>query len=65
MKQKWGLFFEVMLAVMRVVGLCVGVLENNFLLAVICYSLFTALALVVQIAWMLLQVRRYDRSLHP
>jgi O-antigen/teichoic acid export membrane protein len=65
MKQKWGLFFEVMLAVMRVVGLCVGVLENNFLLAVICYSLFTALALVVQIVWMLLQVRRYDRSLHP
>ena len=63
MKQKWGLFFEVMLAVMRVAGLCIGVWAGNFMLAIICYSLFTALALVVQIVWMLLQVRRYDRSL--
>ncbi len=63
MKQKWGLFFEVMLALMRVAGLCIGVWAGNFMLAIICYSLFTALALVVQIVWMLLQVRRYDRSL--
>lgn len=63
MKQKWGLFFEVMLAVMRVSGLCIGVSANDFMLAIICYSLFTALALVVQIVWMLWQVCRYDRSL--
>ena len=63
MKQKWGLFFEVILAVMRVAGLCIGVWASNFMLAIICYSLFTALALVVQIVWMLLQVRRYDHSL--
>jgi O-antigen/teichoic acid export membrane protein len=63
MKQKWGLFFEVMLAVMRVAGLCIGVWASNFMLAIMCYSFFTALALVAQIIWMLLQVRRYDRSL--
>ena len=63
MKQKWGLFFEVILAVMRVAGLCIGVWAGNFMLAIICYSLLTALALVVQIVWMLLQVRRYDHSL--
>ena len=63
MKQKWGLFFEVMLAVMRVAGLCTGVWAGNFMLAIVCYSLFTALALVAQIIWMLLQVRLYDRSL--
>jgi O-antigen/teichoic acid export membrane protein len=63
MKQKWGLFFEVMLAVLRVAGLCIGVWAGNFMLAIMCYSLFTALALVVQIVWMLLQVRQYDRSL--
>ena len=63
MKQKWGLFFEMILAVMRVAGLCIGIWASNFMLAIICYSLFTALALVVQIVWMLLQVRRYDRSL--
>ena len=63
MKQKWGLFFEVMLAVMRVAGLCIGVWAGNFMLAIMCYSFFTALALVAQIIWMLWQVRRYDRSL--
>ena len=63
MKQKWGLFFEVMLAVMRVAGLCIGVWADNFMLAIMCYSFFTALALVAQIIWMLWQVRRYDRSL--
>ena len=63
MQQKWGLFFEVMLAVMRVAGLCIGVWAGNFMLAIMCYSFFTALALVAQIIWMLLQVRRYDRSL--
>ena len=63
MKQKWGLFFEVMLAVMRVAGLCIGVWAGNFMLAIVCYSFFTALALVAQIIWMLLQVRLYDRSL--
>ena len=63
MKQKWGLIFEVMLAVMRVIGLVIGVLANSFVLAIICYSLATALALVVQIVWMLTQVRQYDCSL--
>ena len=63
MQQKWGLFFEVMLAVMRVAGLCIGVWAGNFMLAIMCYSFFTALALVAQIIWMLWQVRRYDRSL--
>ena len=63
MKQKWGLFFEVMLAVMRVAGLCIGVWAGNFMLAIMCYSFFAALALVAQIIWMLWQVRRYDRSL--
>ena len=63
MKQNWGLFFEVILAVMRVAGLYIGVRAGDFMLSIICYSLFTTLALVVQIVWMLLQVRRYDRSL--
>ena len=63
MKQKWGLFFELMLAAMRVVGLGVGVWAHDFMLAIICYSLATALALVAQIVWMLTQVHTYDRSL--
>lgn len=63
MKQRWGLFFEVLLAVMRVAGLAIGVLADHFLWAVIGYSIATAVALVVQIVWMMAQVRAYDRSL--
>ena len=63
MKQRWGLFFEVLLAVMRIAGLGVGVLCHNFLLAIICYSAATALALVGQIVWMLVQVYQHDTSL--
>jgi O-antigen/teichoic acid export membrane protein len=63
MQQRWGLLFEVILAVLRVVGLIIGIVANSFVLAIICYSLATVLALLVQIVWMLTQVRRYDRSL--
>ena len=62
MQQKWGLVFEIMLAVMRVAGLAVGVMMNDFLTAIIAYSLATTLALVAQIIWMLAQVRKYDAS---
>ena len=63
MKQKWGLFFEIVLAVMRVLGLAIGVWANDFMLAIIGYSLATALALLLQIVWMLLQVKHYDCEL--
>lgn len=63
MKQRWGLFFEVLLALMRIAGLAIGVWTGHFLWAVIGYSIATAVALVVQIVWMMAQVRAYDRSL--
>lgn len=63
MQQKWCLAFEIVLALMRIMGLAIGVWAGNFLLAVICYSLGTVLALLLQIVWMLLQVKRYDDGL--
>jgi hypothetical protein len=63
MKQRWGLFFEVLLALMRIAGLAIGAWTGHFLWAVIGYSIATAVALVVQIVWMMAQVRAYDRSL--
>lgn len=60
MQQKWCLAFEIVLALMRIMGLAIGVWAGNFLLAVICYSLGTVLALLLQVVWMLLQVKRYD-----
>ena len=63
MQQKKGLLFEILLAVCRVVGLCIGVVSNNFLLAIICYSMGTAIAVAAQFIWLSLLVRNYDKSL--
>jgi O-antigen/teichoic acid export membrane protein len=63
MKQKMGLMFEVLLALFRVVGLMIGVWRSDFVLAIALYSMGTAVALVIQIIWMLKQVRQYDRSI--
>lgn len=63
MKQKWGLFFEVLLALVRVLGLVIGVRMNSFIVAIASYSIGTTLALMIQLLWMLMLVRRYDRSL--
>jgi O-antigen/teichoic acid export membrane protein len=63
MKQQWGLLFEIILAVMRVGGLLIGIMANDFMLAIICYSFATMLALIMQIVWMLVHVHRYDSSL--
>lgn len=63
MKQKWGLFFEVLLALVRVLGLVIGVRMNSFIVAIASYSIGTTLALMIQLLWVLMLVRRYDRSL--
>ena len=63
MKQKVGLWMEMLLAVCRTVGLLIGVWLNDFVVAIASYSIGTALALVVQIIWMLRLVYRYDQSI--
>lgn len=63
MKQKWGLFFEILLAALRVVGLVIGVWKQDFVLAIAAYSIGTAIALIIQIIWMMRLVHSYDRSI--
>lgn len=63
MKQPLGLFFELLLATFRIAGLGVGIWLHDFSLAILCYSISTALALSIQIVWMMNQVKRYDDSI--
>lgn len=63
MKQKTGLFFEILLAVCRVVGLSVGIITKDFTTAIAAYSVGTAVAVLAQLIWLASLVRRYDRSL--
>ncbi len=63
MQQKTGLLFEILLAVCRVGGLCLGIYFNDFLVAVIGYSIGTALAVFAQFIWLSSLVRKYDKAL--
>jgi O-antigen/teichoic acid export membrane protein len=63
MQQKTGLLFEVLLAVCRTVGLCLGIYFHDFMLSIIGYSLGTAIAVAAQLVWLSLMVRNYDKTL--
>lgn len=63
MKQKVGLMMEILLALFRTIGLLIGVWLNDFVVAIASYSIGTALALMVQIVWMLRLVRKYDQTI--
>ena len=63
MQQKKGLFFELLLALCRVVGLCLGIVLGDFTVAIAAYSIGTAIAVLTQLIWLASLVRRYDHSL--
>lgn len=63
MKQKIGLFFEILLAVCRVVGLSIGIITKDFTIAIAAYSVGTAIAVLAQLIWLGSLVLRYDRAL--
>ncbi len=62
-KQQIGLLFEVLMAVLRTVGVVAGLLMNSFVAAVAGYSLGSAIAVLAQYVWLMTLVTRYDRTL--
>ena len=62
MKQRVGLLFEILLAICRVVGLCVGILANDFLVAIAAYSIGTTIAVLGQLIWLSSLVKKFDKS---
>ena len=61
-KQKAGLYFEILLAVLRLGGLCVGIAVHSFETAIIGYAAGSALGNIAPFLWTMEQVRRYDRQ---
>lgn len=62
MKQRIGLFFEILLAVCRVAGLCIGIAAKDFAIAIAAYSICTAIAVLAQLVWLATLVRKYDNE---
>ena len=63
-KQKVGLLFEILLAVSRVVGVGLGIAMNSFEIAIVGYSIGSAVVNAAQYIWHLSLIRTYEKSLH-
>lgn len=63
MKQRVGLFFEILLAISRLGGLCVGIYYEDFMIAIAAYSIGTAVAVLAQLIWLASLVMKYDRRI--
>jgi len=62
-KQKAGLFYEIMLAVSRSIGVGLGVVMRNFEIAIAGYAIGSALVNGIQYIWLLSLVRGYEKTL--
>jgi O-antigen/teichoic acid export membrane protein len=63
MKQRTGLFFEILLAVCRAAGLCIGIASKDFMTAIAAYSISTAIAVLAQLVWLASLVQKHDREI--
>lgn len=63
LKQRLGLFFEIFLAIARLLGLLVGVYMNNFSVAVAGYAFGSALAILCNLLWYFSLVKKYEQSI--
>lgn len=62
-KQKIGLLFEILLVTARAAGLLLGIWKQDFHLAILAYSLSSALVICAQLIWYLSLIRRYESTL--
>ncbi|MBQ0034347.1 MAG: oligosaccharide flippase family protein [Bacteroidales bacterium] len=64
MKQKLGLYFEILLAVLRVLGVALGIWLGSFTWAIAGYCIGSFLAVMAQYLWLISLCRDYDKSLN-
>lgn len=62
-KQRIGLRFEITLALLRLASIILGIVLNDFMVAIIGYILSSALVSGAQYIWLMSLVKLYDRSL--
>ena len=62
-KQKIGLIFEIIIAIARLIGLGIGISFDDFVLAIACYAIASAVINGVQYIWLMSFVKRYEQKL--
>lgn len=62
MQQKVGFVFEMLIVLMRLLGIMIGILTNSFMNAVMGYCLMSAVILFIQWLWFIWLVLRYEKK---
>lgn len=62
-KQQIGFAFEMLTAILRVIGVLLGVWQDDFTLSIVCYAVGSAIAVIAQYVWLVSLVNRYDAQL--
>lgn len=62
-KQRIGLFYEILLAALRLIGVGIGIYIHSFTAAIAGYAVGSAIAVFAQLIWLLSIIRNYERSL--
>lgn len=62
-QQKVGLYFEILLAFARVLGIALGLVMHSFVWAIAAYSIGTAIAVAAQLVWLMSLARKHDNNL--
>ena len=62
-KQQIGFAFEILTAILRTVAVVIGIWQNDFTLAIICYAIGTAISVIAQYLWLVSLIKKYDAQL--
>lgn len=62
-KQHVGLLFEILMALLRTIGVSLGLWFSNFSVAVVGYAIGSAIAVFAQYIWLLSLVRHHDANI--
>jgi O-antigen/teichoic acid export membrane protein len=62
-RQKLGLCFELLTALLRTLGVCAGIWLHDFSVSVAGYAIGSAIAVLSQYIWLMGLVKQYDRGI--
>lgn len=63
MKQKWWLYFEITMIVLRLIAIGLGIYLHNITAAIIGYSIASAVGLAIQLPWYLRLINDYEKHI--
>ena len=61
-KQGIGFCFELLTVILRIIGVALGIWQKDFSVAIIGYTVGSAIAVLAQFIWLMTLVKTYDQQ---